>query len=154
MSKKRTYSDDIRPSSSNSRKSSNGSIEINLDAIAYRDSRSYSIDSRSYSIDSISYNVDSKPYTRDSRTYSRESRSCSIDSNSGSSIAGSFEEKKTLTREIQDYSPLFEMILNSEKKTENFIKRRDRKYYLKKSLLDEPKTTEEVKKYLSIFKKQ
>ena len=67
MSKKRTYSDDIRPTSSNSRKSSNGSIEIHLDTISYRDSRSYSIDSRSYSIDS----------------------NCS-------SIAGSFEEKKIL----------------------------------------------------------
>jgi len=46
MSKKRTCSDDSRPSSSNSRRSSNGSITISID------SRSYSIDSRSYSIDS------------------------------------------------------------------------------------------------------
>jgi len=46
MNKKRTYSDDLRPSSSNSRRSSNGSITLSID------SRSYSIDSRSYSIDS------------------------------------------------------------------------------------------------------
>ena len=125
MSKKRTYSDDIRSTSSNSRKSSNGSIEIHLDTISYRDSRSYSIDSRSYSIDS----------------------NCS-------SIAGSFEEKKILLREKQDNSPLFEIILNSEKKSTPYIKRRERDTYLKKALLDEPKTAEEVKKYLSIFKKQ
>jgi histidyl-tRNA synthetase len=39
MTKKRTYSDELRPNSSNSRKSSNGSITISID------SRSYSIDS-------------------------------------------------------------------------------------------------------------
>lgn len=120
------YNSDIRPSSSNSRKSSNESIEYSID------SRSYSIDSRSYSVDSRSYSIDSI----------------------NSSIAGSFEEKRYIEREKLNRSPFFEVILNNEQNKNHPKKRRQREIELKKNIIPEPKTAEEVKKHLAIFKKK
>ena len=136
MTKKRTYSDEIRPNSSNSRKSSNGSITISID------SRSYSIDSRSYSIDSRSYNIDSRSYSIDSRSYS-------IDSNDEVKC-GSFEEEKYSKKERKNSNPLLDFLMENNNKKQNIRRLREMKAYSKSP--DEPKTIEQVQKMLYIFK--
>jgi hypothetical protein len=143
MTKKRTYSDDLRPNSSNSRKSSNGSITISID------SRSYSIDSRSYSIDSRSYSIDSRSYSIDSRSYSIDSRSYSIDSNDEIKC-GSFEEEKYSKKERKNSNPLLDFLMENNNKKQNIRRLREMKAYSKSP--DEPKTIEQVQKMLYIFK--
>jgi len=124
MSKKRTHSDEvINHSNSSSRKSSNGSIAISID------SRSYSIDSRSYSIDSRSYSIDSRSYSIDSTEECRP-RSC--------------EGKR------KNSNPLMEYFIHKD--IEYTTKRRDRDMKLYSKSPDEPKTIEQLKKTLYIFK--
>ena len=122
MTKKRTYSDELRPNSSNSRKSSNGSITISID------SRSYSIDSRSYSIDSRSYSIDSNDEVK----------------------CGSFEEEKYSKKERKNSNPLLDFLMENNNKKQNIRRLREMKAYSKSP--DEPKTIEQVQKMLYIFK--
>ena len=122
MTKKRTYSDELRPSSSNSRKSSNGSITISID------SRSYNIDSRSYSIDSRSYSIDSNDEVK----------------------CGSFEEEKYSKKERKNSNPLLDFLMENNNKKQNIRRLREMKSYSKSP--DEPKTIEQVQKMLYIFK--
>jgi len=129
MSKKRTYSDEVI-SNSSSRKSSNGSIAISID------SRSYSIDSRSYSIDSRSYSIDSRSYSIDSRSYSIDStEEC---------------QPRSIEGKRKNSNPLMEYFIHKD--IEYTTKRRDRDMKLYSKSPDEPKTIEQLKKTLYIFK--
>jgi hypothetical protein len=130
MNKKRTYSDDLRPSSSNSRRSSNGSITLSID------SRSYSIDSRSYSIDSRSYSIDSRSYSIDST----DEMKC-----------GSYDEVKYNKKERKNSNPLIDFLILRDKKDKEIEIRRKREMKLYSKSPDEPKTIEQIQKTLYIF---
>ena len=144
--KRRTYSDDVKPS--NRRKSTTESIAIKYE------SGSYNKDSTSYGIDSTSYGIDSVSYSNDSRSYSIDSRSYSIDSESDVESSSFDESKAYKKKERKNSNPL----LNFFKKhsdhglsSDNKKKTRMREMKLYSKSPDEPKTLEEVKKGLYIF---
>lgn len=116
---------------------------------------------RRSSSESIEIRIDSRSYSIDSRSYSIESRTYSIDSNSGSDV-GSFEEIiHSVNKERKHSNPLLiHKDKDNRKKTnkhtntnnDNGSKRRtrDMKYHSRNQ--DEPKTVDQVKKELFIYK--
>lgn len=100
--------------------------------------------SRKSSNGSIAISIDSRSYSIDSRSYSIDSRSYSIDSTE-ESRPRSFEEGKR-----KNSNPLMEYYIHKD--IEYTTKRRDRDMKLYSKSPDEPKTIEQLKKTLYIFK--